>query len=183
MEQDDLSQGIETELVSLRPALERFFRRQLHDSSAIDDCVDETYARAYQSLRQRALPLYHPRAWLFKIARRVLAQYRAEEQKRRRTGQIQYYATTDGELRSEIDDLADDAEQQPEALVERRDQARLLALSLEALPRYEQTAVMLHFSGQSAREISAQTGRPRRTVNDDIRRGISRLRRLVHNLD
>ncbi|MBX5459027.1 MAG: RNA polymerase sigma factor [Thermogemmatispora sp.] len=183
MEQDDLSPEIEAELVSLRPALERFFQRHLHDSSVVDDCVDETYARAYQSLRQRALPLHHPRAWLFKIARRVWAQHCAEEQKHRRTGQIHYYSTADGELRSEIDDLADDADQQPEVLVERRDQARLLTLGLQALPPYQQTAVMLHFSGQSARQIAAQTGRPRRTVNDDIRRGIDRLRRLVDNID
>ncbi|WP_376793574.1 RNA polymerase sigma factor [Thermogemmatispora sp.] len=183
MEQDDLSPEIEAELVSLRPALERFFQRQLHDSSAVDDCVDETYARAYQSLRQRALPVRHPRAWFFKIARRVCTQYRAEEQKHRQTGQIHYYSTADGEWRSEVDDLADDTDQQPEAVVERRDQARLLMRGLQALPPYQQTAVMLHFAGQSAREISVQTGRPRRTVNDDIRRGIMRLRRLVHNTD
>nr|BBH93012.1 hypothetical protein KTA_12110 [Thermogemmatispora argillosa] len=183
MEQDDLSQGIETELVSLRPVLQSYFERLLEDSSDIDDCVDETYARAYQSLRQRALPIHHPRAWLLKIAQRVLWQYRAAEQKHRRMSQIQYYATADGEVRSEVDDLADDADEQPEALVERRDQARLLARSLQALPPYQQTAVMLHFSGQSARQIAARTGRPRRTVNDDIRKGISRLRRLVHNTD
>src|SRR5579875_3584222 len=101
MEQDDLSQGIETELVSLRPVLQSYFERLLEDSSDIDDCVDETYARAYQSLRQRALPIHHPRAWLLKIAQRVLWQYRAAEQKHRRMSQIQYYATADGEVRSE----------------------------------------------------------------------------------
>jgi RNA polymerase sigma factor (sigma-70 family) len=183
MEQDNLSPEIEAELVSLRPELVRFFQRKLHDSSAVDECVGETYARAYQSLRQRALSIHHPRAWLLKIAERVLARYCAEEQKRRRLSQIHYYSTADGELRSEVDDLADDPDQQPEALVERRDQARLLARGLQALPPYQQTAVVLHFEGQSAREISVQTGRPRRTVNDDIRRGIMRLRRLVHDID
>jgi RNA polymerase sigma factor (sigma-70 family) len=147
-----------------------------------DDLTEEVFARAYRSLKARSVSVAYPKQWLLKIADNVCAQVRVE------IGAYKivyptYYSTSDGEERSPIDDLADNPDYGPESMVERHEWGRALFDELRELPTEQQQAVVLHhIDGYTYTAIAEMyPNRAPRTVREDARQGIERLRmRLDH---
>ena len=136
-----------------------------------DDLTQETFVRAYNSLRRfdaarvRAL---EARAWLLTITVNLWRN-------RLRDGARRPRAVADHPRR----DVPDPAPG-PEAAAERGESARALACLLVQLPERERVPVVLrHVVGLSYAEIAATQSCPVGTAKANVSRGMARLRGLA----
>jgi RNA polymerase sigma-70 factor (ECF subfamily) len=146
----------------LRPVY-GYVRARVRSRAEAEDLTGEVFVRAL-----RALPAYRERgrpfaAWLFAIARNVVAD-------RRRSGRADAPIDAAGAL-------ADGAGDAALGLVRREELARLAA-ALDALPGAQRDVVVLKFFGQRThREIAELFGRSEPAVKMLLQRALARLRR------
>jgi len=135
-----------------------------------EDVTAEAFLRAYRALcgydRDRLAGL-EPRAWLLTILLNLWRNGHRSATRRPTAVPLE-----------QADDPVDTREG-AQAVAERRETARELAVALQRLPRDQRVAVILrHVSGLSIAEIAVVLGCPQGTVKSHISRGLSRLRAL-----
>ncbi len=141
------------------PRLVRSLAALLRDGAAAEDCVQETFVRAF-----KAWPRWKPdapaEAWLHRIALNVAASHR-RYQRLREVGEV-------------IRRLGrPELERDPAAVVEHSD----LLDALRRLPPRQAAAIVLrHYHGYTNREIAAALGVPERTVASRLAAARERLR-------
>ncbi len=167
------------ELDTYRPQIRRHIQSRISDPDLVEDCLNETFEQALRSLQHRSTPIQSPLAWLFKIADRVCQRLRGEEMRHRHLRQPTYYQTEDGELRCELDDLADDEEQQPEHVIIRKERVSRLQQGVQELSPESQQLLTWYLEGKSPQEMARRTGRPRRTVHNRLQRTLRHLARYI----
>src|SRR5215472_11075927 len=134
----------------------------LHDRGAAEDCVQETYLRAFAAW-SRWKPRAPVEAWLHRIAINVVVSHRRRERLRK----VGHVVRRLG-LRWEPDPTETEA---PEVLRE-----------LRALPSKQAAALVLRYvHGYTDREIARSLGVPERTIASRLAASRSRLQvRLGH---
>ena len=152
-----------------RPIYALAYRTIGREEDARDVC-QETFLRAF-----RALPGFRGQAkfssWLYRIALNLCRDWVRRE---RRTPVVQPSEDTD------LMELAAAAEpsESIEALVARKDLARLVERAMAALPEEQRTAIVLkEYHGLTFQEIADLVGCPLSTVKTRLYQGLSVLRR------
>jgi RNA polymerase sigma-70 factor (ECF subfamily) len=144
--------------------LRRLARALVADASIADDVAQETWARVLERPPQS---VEVPRAWLARVARRVVGERARAERSRARRERA---------FASERDEAADDpafAERVEAAAQVQRELARaVLALSEPS----RSTVVLRYFEGRSSAQIARDTGVPESTVRNRLRRALAELR-------
>lgn len=104
----------------------------------------------------------HRKAWVYRVASRVLLKHRKRRRRRR-----------------EVEDAAPPAELPPREpdLSEAREQRELVARELKALPERCRSVLLLkYYQGLTQHEVAAALELPRSTVQSQIKRGLEMLR-------
>jgi RNA polymerase sigma-70 factor (ECF subfamily) len=141
------------------PALLRFaISRPGRDRYWAEDIVQETFLRAWRHRdRLGATPV---RAWLFKVAQRIMI-----DDSRRRAARVQEVAP------------ADQAEPSTDDTVDRTLSRLVISEALSALPAaHRQVIIEMHLHGHSVPEIAKLLGIPPGTVKSRSYYGMRRLR-------
>ena len=140
--------------------------RVVRDASSADDVAQEAFVRAYKALKkyppERIANLKH-RPWLAQITLNVARNHvRARK------------------AHDNVDDIRDHMpvnEDGPLRLAERRDDQRMWARLLAALPhRYRLAVALRHVDGLSYHELAQALDKPLGSVKSDVHRGITLLR-------
>jgi RNA polymerase sigma-70 factor, ECF subfamily len=158
-------------------------RTQFQAKIDASDLVQQTMLEAHQARQQfRGQSNEELLGWLRRILARNLAdEVRRFSSEKRDAGLEQSLkaALCESSLGLERCLAADDS--LPDHRAMREEQLRHLAAALEALPDDQRQAVILHhLQGQSAAEIAAGWGRTEVAVAGLVRRGLKRLRELLH---
>lgn len=145
--------------------LRRFLaRRRVGTSADIEDIAQEVFVRLIQY--DRADLVDHPKAYLFKIAANVSAEWAVRSSRR-----LPHDSAWLTEL---VDALSPDTE------LEREDRDQRMRSALEALPARAREIVRLHFSeGMTHQEVAATLGVTRKMVKRDMARAYAELRILL----
>ncbi len=144
--------------------LRRLARALVADASLADDVAQETWARVLERPPQS---VESPRAWLARVARRVVGERVRDERNRARREHV--FASE----RFEAADESAFAERVEAAAQLQRDLARaVLALSEPG----RSTVVLRYFEGRSSAQIARDTGTPESTVRNRLRRALAELR-------
>jgi RNA polymerase sigma-70 factor (ECF subfamily) len=145
--------------------LRRFLaRRRVGTSADIEDIAQEVFVRLIQY--DRADLVDHPKAYLFKIAANVSAEWAVRSSHR-----LPHDSAWLTEL---VDALSPDTE------VEREDRDERTRAALESLPPRAREILRLHFGeGLTHPEVAAALGVTRKVVKRDMARAYAELRTLL----
>lgn len=126
-----------------------FFRKRLDNASDANDLSQDVFALWLK--RAQDTPVQHPRAFLFKIAHRVLIDHwRASSQQRQ---------LCDNDIDEIQVQASAPAEGEPHALLEQQQRLRRLEEALETLSPRRREAFLLHrFDGLSQTEVAERMG-------------------------
>jgi RNA polymerase sigma-70 factor, ECF subfamily len=140
--------------------------RVVGERGEAEDVAQEAFVRAYRALKrypEDRIRELRARPWLARIA---LNLARTQVRSRRHHDLIDTVAET-----------AAAHGDSPLQLVERRDERRMWARLLSALPdRYRLAVALRHVDGLSYEELSATLDRPTGSVKSDVHRGVALLR-------
>jgi RNA polymerase sigma-70 factor (ECF subfamily) len=140
--------------------------RVVGDGSSADDVAQEAFVRAYRALKKypsERIAELKARPWLARITLNVARNHVRGQRPNDNIDDIREHLPTkdDGPLR----------------LAERRDDQRMWARLLAALPdRYRLAVALRHVDGLSYDELSETLNRPLGSVKSDVHRGIALLR-------
>lgn len=157
-------------LVSLQPALRRYFRKRLSSSSEdAEDLIQEVCAR-YLALPESAVPIDEWR-YLFGIARHVWADFLTERARRRRH-LVSSEELPPGVLMSAGESASDPA---GEVLT-----SQLVNVLLRRLPKSHKAVLLAHErEGYSYAETAAKLGLSIQTVHTYLKVAKAQLRNLA----
>lgn len=157
---DDSSKRVSPHLLSSQAEWVRALTARLIDDTHLaEDVSQESLLRALERPPERVVTV---RSWF----RRVIANVRIEEFRRRRTRAVQECALADAELLPVHDDS-----------VERSELQRLILEALGELSEKLRTVVQLrYFEGQPPRTIAKQLGVPVETVRSRLKLAFTQLR-------
>ena len=140
--------------------------RVVRDGASAEDIAQEAFVRAYRALKRyptKRVEELKPRPWLAQI---TLNLARNHVRARRNHDDL-----------DEIAERVPTREDGPLRLAERRDDQRMWARLLAALPdRYRLAVALRHVEGLSYEELSETLDRPVGSVKSDVHRGIALLR-------
>jgi len=143
-------------------------RRMLGSLDGVEDVVQEAYLRVFRSAA-RYRPAARFSTWLYRIVVNL-----CHDRLRR-----------DGRRAVELTDRhADDSADDPPTVLEAGDAVRRVRQAVDALPRRQRTAVILHrYQQLSHAEIAATTGWSVSAVESLLVRAYQRLRRELADLE
>jgi RNA polymerase sigma-70 factor (ECF subfamily) len=140
--------------------------RVVRDSASAEDVAQEAFVRAYRALKKyphERVAQLKARPWLARITLNLARN------------QVRAARPLDN-----VDDIRDHLptrEAGPLQFAERRDERRMWARLLSALPdRYRVAVGLRHVDGLSYEELSETLDKPLGTVKSDVHRGIALLR-------
>ena len=148
--------------------------RIVHDRELANDLVQETFMKAFSSLK-----LYRSEfrfsTWLYKIA----ANASIDHLRKRRIRALSLDApveTEDGQVGLEVPDYT----HHPEEEIMRRERSITIDDAIESLPdKYKYVIIARHQEEKSYEEIAAELKVPVGTVKSRIARGIAQLREIL----
>ncbi|HEX5715519.1 MAG TPA: sigma-70 family RNA polymerase sigma factor [Thermoanaerobaculia bacterium] len=146
--------------------------RMVQDPSTAEDLAQETFVKAYRSLRtydaSRKLS-----SWLFKIAHNATIDHL----RRHVPDTVSLEAPQDEEGRGGLAAILSDASvEDPAAAAERRDMARSLERAISRLrPEYREAVVLFYLEGATYQEICDVTSLPLGTVKTNLHRARKEL--------
>jgi RNA polymerase sigma-70 factor (ECF subfamily) len=146
--------------------------RMVQDSGTAEDLAQETFVKAYRSLRSYD-PSRKLSSWLFKIAHNTTIDHL----RRHVPETVPLEAPPDEEGRGGLAAvLTDGSAEDPSAAAERRDMARSLERAITRLrPEYREAVVLFYIEGVSYQEICEATGLPLGTVKTNLHRARKEL--------
>lgn len=169
----DLDRHFHRLVLHCQQRLYTFALRQTGSPQDAEDIVQEAFIRAYHALadypaeRIRTLKLM---SWLYKITLNIF--YRHSGRSRLQ------YTSLDLTEENPLLDIEDESQQQPEKIVESRENQRELEAHLLQLPEHYRLAVSCYyFEDLSYREIAEMLSQPIGTVKSNVHRGVQLLRR------
>lgn len=137
--------------------------RVANEADAADLCQD-IFLAALKGRRALQDPS-KLRSWLFAIAHRKVAAYHYRRQMRQQKERVAALSAESGESAGPPEEL------------ECAERAALVQAQLRGLPgELQEVLVLRYFQGLSQAEVSAVLGRPRTTVQSQIKKGLARLR-------
>ena len=146
----------------------RYIYVRLGNKADAEDLTSEVFLRALRKLDTYRYLGYPFSAWLFRIAYHLIIDYRRS---RRPTKPVDDFSES----------LADDRED-PLASVLRDEEHGRLKKHIESLPRMQQEALALRFSGGlKNREIGKVLGKSEATVKMMIHRAVSALKGVIED--
>lgn len=143
--------------------LKAYLRGQFPAERDIDDVVQESFVRLWKF--RATTPIRSVKAFLFRVARNV-----ALDRRRRSLSSVEVNASDDA-LHQIADERADVTAQ-----IRTREKERLLADALATLPqRAHDVVILCKIEGLSHAAAAERLGISKRTVDEHLRRGVSRL--------
>jgi len=142
-----------------------FATTSLGDPAAAEDCVQETFLRAWRARHRFSGERASARTWLFAIARNVVVD--AHRARRRRPA-----PTPDDRLLR----LVPSAEPEQARLV---DQVTLVAAVTRLRPEHREVVVAVAWEGRSYDEVAAATGVPLGTLRSRMYYALRHLREIL----
>jgi RNA polymerase sigma-70 factor (ECF subfamily) len=137
--------------------------RMMRDTPDAEDCLQETFLRAYRSFPRLKAAANH-RAWLYKIATNT-----ARTHLKRRTRAAARTIDLDPDLQADDSSLPDH--------VDRRQQLRAVARAVEALPDQQRAAlIMRKYQALSYAEIAAALGCTETAARANVYQALKKLR-------
>jgi RNA polymerase sigma-70 factor, ECF subfamily len=144
-----------------------FARYLTRDATAAEDIVQEAFLRAF-----RAFPTWRgdaPKAWLFAIVRNCFLTW-ASQRSGAANAIIDEGVLSEAQARA-LANVADDAQDTPEAALLRRREIETVRAVIENLPEpFRETLVLREMEGLSYKEIAALTTAPIGTVMSRLAR-------------
>jgi RNA polymerase sigma-70 factor (ECF subfamily) len=166
-----LDQWFATEVLPHEGLLSRYLLRVWHDSSEVDDLMQEVYVRVYERARSE-LP-QQPKAFLFATARNLMA----DQIRRRRIVSINTLRETDG-LEAMIDEIS------PERRIDARQELSRLAHAFDALSEKCRDVVWFRrVEGLSQKETADRMGLKEEAIESQLARGVRTLARAIFRDD
>jgi len=160
-------------VLSSQQRLYAFALRQAGSPQDAEDIVQEAYIRAYHALsdyppeRIRAMKL---QPWLHKITLHIFYRHRS--------GSRLTYLPLDLSEESMLLEIEDDGREQPEKVLQDREDVRELEALISELPEQYRTAVSCYyFEELNYREIAELLNQPVGTVKSNVHRGTQLLRK------
>jgi RNA polymerase sigma-70 factor (ECF subfamily) len=151
-----------------------FALRLVGDSAAAEDISQDTFLKAWKSLKKYNKESSKFKTWLLRIARNTAIDYL---RKKKHIPLSAFENETGGNVLAET--VATDEELAPQML-ERLDDARELHATLEQLSPKHREILLLYYSNDSTfEEIAATLGEPTNTVKSRHRRALAALRALI----
>lgn len=171
----DLKRYFQQLVLSFQQRLYAFALRQTGSPQDAEDIVQEAFIRAYHALadypaeRIREMKL---QPWLYKITLHIL--YRSRSSMRLQ------YTSLDLLEESALLTIEDDEGEQPEKILENREELQQLETMIAQLPQKYRTAVnCYYFEELSYREIAELLNQPVGTVKSTVHRGTLLLRKAM----
>lgn len=159
----DKSRWFMIHILPHEPALRHWLARRSSVGLAVDDVIQETYA--ILAARESVADIRHPRAYLFQVARSVIAHHV------RRSRVVSIQAAEDLDSFGVADEGAT-----PEQQAIDRDELRRLAHAIAAMPTQTRKAFTLRrVHGLPQREIATRMRLSENTVEKHIARGLKFL--------
>jgi len=169
----DLDRYFQQLVLSSQQRLYAFALRQTGSPQDAEDIVQETYIRAYHALadyppeRIRTMKL---QPWLHKITLHIFYRHRS--------GSRLSYLPLDLSEESMLLEIEDDGREQPEKVLQDREDVRELEALISGLPEQYRTAVSCYyFEELNYREIAELLNQPVGTVKSNVHRGTQLLRK------
>ncbi|WP_439660257.1 sigma-70 family RNA polymerase sigma factor [Lentzea sp. HUAS TT2] len=152
------------------PELYRFALRQLSDSGAAEEAVQEVFLRAWRSGDGFRPELASMRVWLFAIARNVVIdETRSRLRHDRRVAAAQAAAAEAGEVSADIAGTTIDR--------------RLVQLALLRISADQRAAVVeTYLRGRSYRDVAAELDLPQATLRSRVHFGLKALRLTMEEM-
>jgi len=152
------------------PRIKAFLMRRGASADRAEECAQEVLLRLWRKAGQFDPARATASAWVYAIARNVAADAF------RRDGKSNALAEPEQEL-------ADDAEMQPDRQLILAERQGLVRASISALPQEQLRVIRLSFfDGLAHAEIAARLGVPLGTVKSRIRLALARLRERLGEL-
>ena len=163
-------EGFEFFYKKYRPKIYQYIFMRTLEKDLANDLTNETFSVAVDKLKSFAWQGYSFGAWLFKIARTVLAEELRRKKVRSEVPYISEWDTRDSGCRPDRD-------------MEKLDDFRVLTMCLENLKSEPREVFFNHYGlGMTTTEISIVMGIKKATVQSHLQRGRQRLRKcLVEN--
>jgi RNA polymerase sigma-70 factor (ECF subfamily) len=145
-----------------------FLTRMVGDNDDGCDLTQETFLRAWRSLRDLEKPTSFL-SWLYSIARHLVIDYERKN-RNRRNRDVSYDRTPEC-----LDGMNTDG---PEEVVETAEYAN--SLLLQVRPEYRACLILYYVQDLEVHEVAALLGLATGTVRVYLSKGLSELRRLWH---
>ncbi len=175
----DLDRHFPQLLLSTQQRLYAFAFRQTDSRQDAEDIVQEAFIRAYHALRTyppERIRLMKLLPWLYKITLHIF--YRQSSN----ASHLQYIPLDLSEESAHCE-IEDDADKQPERILEGREDRRILEAMISTLPEHYRVAVnCYYFAELSYREIAELLQLPIGTVKSNVHRGTQLLRKTADKL-
>lgn len=154
--------------------LSAFVQRRTGSLQDTEDIVQEAFVHAYYALERYPLErirTLQARPWLYKITWNVYRNYRSRHQPPQA---LSLESPEEGLLL----DLANEWQEQPEAIVERGERRREMTTLVDTLPEhYREVINLYYFDELSHQEIADLLHQPLGTIKTHVHRGLRLLRK------
>lgn len=157
--------------------------RMVRDQRIAEELLQEVFLRIWQRVETYEPERGQVRSWILGVAHNLaLNELRRQ---RRRPAILSAQPAAAGETGMPDDPIArmPDPGLQPDDIVWLREQRARLTDALGQLPDVQRAVIGLYASGYSQSEIATRLDEPLGTVKTRMRRGLLRLRDIVHDLE
>jgi RNA polymerase sigma factor (sigma-70 family) len=164
----DLDDWFVSEILPLRPALQRFLRLHWHDEADTSDLLQETLVRVYEAARDNRPRL--PKPFVFMVARNLMIDKIRQKQ----------VVSIDRMQDFEWSNIIDEAPS-PEQYTAAREELRLLQEALDELPQPCKQVVMLRkIEGISQSDVARRLDITEDAVEHLVAKGIRLLKKSIY---
>jgi RNA polymerase sigma-70 factor, ECF subfamily len=171
----DLDRYFQQLVLSSQQRLYAFALRQTGNSQDAEDIVQEAFIRAYHALADyppERIRLMKLRPWLYKITLHIFYRHRSSSRLP--------CVPLDLSEESALLQIEDDWSEQPEKILENREDLREMEALLSQLPQQYRVAVgCYYFEELSYREIAELLNQPVGTVKSNVHRGMLLWKKTV----
>ncbi len=172
----DLDRYFQHLVLSTQQRLFVFALRQTGSPQDAEDIVQEAFIRAYHALTDypaERIRMMKIQAWLYKITLHIFYRHSSSDARLRCT-------PLDLSEESALLEIEDDEHEQPEKVLEEREDLRELEVMISQLPEQYRVAVSCYYFAElSYREIAELLQQPIGTVKSNVHRGTQLLRKTT----
>lgn len=169
---DESVDPVEAQLSALfeqfREPLFRYLLVVSRDAGEAEDLAQEAFLRLYQEMRARR-PVEHAKSWLFRTGHNL-----AVDRHRARDGRFE------DDLDKAAQHLVDERQPSSEEAMLRKERLGLMRAAVDRLSGQQRQCLHLRTEGFRYREIAAIMRVSESTVCENIRRGLARLMKEIH---
>ncbi len=150
-----------------RPKVYRWIRWSIRDEDVISNLADETFSQALDNIGKFKFRGYSLGAWLFRIARNLVAM---EFRKKKLRREVPY----------DPDLYEPESSERPDRDLEAKDETEILMICLEDLkPECKEVMINFYDIEMTTKEISIVMEIPEPTVKSHLQRGRKQLRKCL----